>query len=229
MPETVFTPPALVTIPVVDQQARFAVRRVFCAGRNYADHVVEMGGNINTSPPVFFAKPADALVSDDGDVPYPRATSDLHHEVELVLALGKPLRQASEEDACNAVYGLAVGVDLTRRDLQGLAKKKAAPWTAAKAFDHSAPIGPITPLSGPLGPLTGPIRLRVNGDVRQNGDLAHMLWPPAKLLAALSELFDLKAGDLVFTGTPAGVGPLQRGDMVDAKAHGTADLHFTII
>ncbi len=229
MSRTIFTPPPLITIPVVADEARFAVRRVFCAGRNYADHVVEMGGQVSTTPPVFFTKPASALVSDGHDVPYPRATTNLHHEIELVLALGKPLQQASEDDASKAVYGLATGIDLTRRDLQAQAKAKSAPWAAAKAFDHSAPIGPITPLAGPLGPLAGAIRLSVNGSIRQEGDLAHMLMPPAKLLAALSELFDLKPGDLVFTGTPAGVGPLQRNDVVVGSAHGTEGVRFTVV
>ncbi|PHS25859.1 MAG: fumarylacetoacetate hydrolase [Robiginitomaculum sp.] len=228
MRKTVFSPPAMVTIPVAGSDERFAVRRIFCAGKNYADHIREMGGEDTSRPPVIFAKPADALVSDGRDVPYPRASKDVHHEVELVLALGKPLRDASEEEASKAVYGIASGVDLTRRDLQTQAKKHGGPWTSAKAFDHSAPIGPITPLDGALEGLHGRICLRVNGDIRQDGDLAQMLWSPLRLLTYLSTLFDLKTGDLVFTGTPAGVGPLQIGDAVQAQVDGTEPLHFTM-
>ncbi len=229
MNKTVFSPPPFTTIAIKDSELRFPVRRVFCAGRNYADHVTEMGGTVNTNPPVIFAKPADALVVDGHNVPYPRVCNDLHHEVELVLALGKPLKQASKAQAENAVFGLAVGVDLTRRDLQAQAKKHAGPWTSAKAFDSSAPIGKITPLGTPLGHLSGRINLSVNGQQRQNGDLAQMLWPPVSLLMHLSELFDLKPGDLVFTGTPAGVGPLHVGDQVEAHAHGTETLKFKVI
>ncbi len=188
-----------------------------------------MGGKVSTEPPVIFTKPASALVCDGADVPYPRATSELHHEVELVLALGKPLADASPEDAVAAIYGLAVGVDLTRRDVQAKAKAHGAPWAAAKAFDHSAPIGPLTVLENPMNAFTGPIALSVNGAVKQSGDLAQMLWSPPQLLAHLSTLFDLHIGDLVFTGTPQGVGPLQRGDYVEAQAQGTTGFSFTVI
>ena len=228
MKKTVFSPPAMVTIPVTGSDERFAVRRIFCAGKNYADHIREMGGIDTSRPPVIFAKPADALVSDGRDVPYPRASQDVHHEVELVLALGKPLRDASEDEASKAVYGIATGVDLTRRDLQSQAKKHGGPWTSAKAFDHSAPIGPITALGGPLENPHGRICLSLNGEVRQDGDLAQMLWPPLPLLVYLSTLFDLKTGDLIFTGTPAGVSPVHIGDQVQAQIDGTAPLHFTM-
>jgi fumarylpyruvate hydrolase len=228
MKKTVFSPPPITSIPIKDCDERFAVRRVFCAGRNYADHIREMGGKDSTKPPVFFAKPADALVSDGRDVPYPRASTDMHHEVELVLALAKPLRCASEDQARDAIYGLAVGVDLTRRDLQAQAKKHAGPWTSAKAFDHSAPIGAIMPLDKPLGELGSFIRLSINDDLRQDGNLAQMLWSPVPLLVHLSELFDLKTGDLIFTGTPAGVGPISIGDHVKAEIDGLPPLHFKV-
>jgi len=228
MNKTVFSPPAMVTIPVTGSDERFAVRRIFCAGKNYADHIREMGGIDTSRPPVIFAKPADALVSDGRDVPYPRASQDVHHEVELVLALGKPLRDASEEEAGKAVWGIATGVDLTRRDLQAQAKKHGGPWTSAKAFDHSAPIGPIKPLDKPFADQGGRICLSVNGEVRQDGDLGQMLWPPRRLLVYLSTLFDMKTGDLVFTGTPAGVGPVQIGDRIQARIDGTEPLSFTI-
>jgi len=228
MKKTVFSPPPIISIPIKDRDERFAVRRIFCAGRNYADHIREMGGKDSTKPPVFFAKPADALVSDGHNVPYPRASTDVHHEVELVLALGKPLCCASEDQARDAIYGLAVGVDLTRRDLQAQAKTQAAPWTSAKAFDHSAPIGAILPLDKPLGELSGFIRLSINNDLRQDGDLAQMLWSPERLLVHLSALFDLKTGDLIFTGTPAGVGPVFIGDHIKAEIEGLPPLNFAI-
>ncbi len=225
----IFPPPPVISLAVQGDARRFAVRRIFCAGRNYADHIIEMGGAPEATPPVFFEKPPSALVCDGAAVPYPRATADLHHEAELVLALGRPLSAASETEATKAVFGLATGVDLTRRDRQTEAKKRGSPWTAAKAFDASAPLSAIAPVQGPVQRLEGPLWLDVNGQRRQQGDLAQMLWQPPRLLAHLSSLFDLQAGDLVFTGTPAGVGPLQRGDAVAAQAAGAPALHFRIV
>ncbi len=224
-----FALPPVTALAVQGESRRFPVRRVFCAGRNYADHIVEMGGAPDAAPPVFFEKPPSALVCGNADVPWPRATANLHHEAELVLALGRPLCAASEEEAAAAVFGLATGVDLTRRDLQAEAKRRGGPWTAAKAFDASAPISAIRPLQAPVQHLSGPVWLDVNDQRRQHGDLAQMLWQPPRLLAHLSSLFDLHPGDLVFTGTPAGVGPLQRGDHVAAGAAGAPALHFRIV
>lgn len=216
------------TAAVAHSSARFPVRRIFCVGRNYADHVREMGNDPKSEPPIFFTKPADAVVESGAVIQYPRATSDLHHEVELVLAIGKGGGDISEADALSYVWGYGVGVDLTRRDLQAAAKKAGAPWDAAKAFDQSAPLGPLTPVSEMGHPAAGAIRLSVNGAVRQSGDIGDMIWRTAEIIAALSRLWALKPGDLVFTGTPSGVGPLQRGDAVLAEIAGLEPLRFTI-
>lgn len=233
MSEYVFTPPPVTSLAIAGDARRFPVRRIFCAGRNYADHIIEMGGAPDAAPPVIFTKPPDALVCDGADVSYPRATRELHHEIELVLTLNiqgaKPLRDADEVQAAQAIFGIAAGVDLTRRDMQAAAKKAGAPWAAAKGFAASAPIGAITPLAAPPGPVQGPISLAVNGQIRQDGDLAQMLWQPARLLSYISTLFDLHSGDLVFTGTPAGVGPLRRGDQVQGKVAGTAGVAFKVV
>tara|TARA_R110002073_G_scaffold242601_6_gene404775 strand:+ start:8962 stop:9624 length:663 start_codon:yes stop_codon:yes gene_type:complete len=212
----IFPPPAPVLVPVKDSTEGFPVRRIFCVGRNYSDHVKEMGGDPARSVPVFFMKPADSYVPGGTPIPYPSATADLHHEVELVLALGEGGR----------VFGSAVGVDLTRRDLQAIARTAGAPWEAAKAFARSAPIGPIT--RGPA-PEAGSISLSVNGETRQSADLTDMTRGVEDLLAQLAELFEPDAGDLVFTGTPAGVGALQPGDLVEAQIAGLTPLHFSII
>ena len=221
-------------IPVRSQQlpsdSTFPVRRIYCVGRNFAEHAREMGAAVPTSAadrgsPVFFCKPADAIVL-DGVVPYPRGTRDLHHEVELVVAIGRdaPAGVLDVADAGSLVFGYAVGLDLTRRDLQGAAKAKGLPWDTGKAFDHSAPISPIVPLAeaGELGART--LGLKVNGAIRQHGSLADLVWNVPEILHELSRLFALRAGDLVFMGTPAGVGPLQPGDRFEAVLDGIATL-----
>ena len=221
-------------IPVRSQQlpsdSTFPVRRIYCVGRNFAEHAREMGAAVPTSAadrgsPVFFCKPADAIVL-DGVVPYPRGTRDLHHEVELVVAIGRdaPAGVLDVADAGALVFGYAVGLDLTRRDLQGAAKAKGLPWDTGKAFDHSAPISPIVPLAeaGELGART--LGLKVNGEIRQHGSLADLVWNVPEILHELSRLFELRAGDLVFMGTPAGVGPLQPGDRFEAVLDGIAVL-----
>ncbi|WP_417482205.1 fumarylacetoacetate hydrolase family protein [Maricaulis sp.] len=203
--------PALPSLPIEDDARRFPVRRIFCIGRNYAEHAKEMGAETDA---IFFMKPADAI-STARTIPYPPATADLHHEVELVLALGDG----------GAILGCGVGVDLTRRDLQGAMKAKGAPWEIGKAFENSAPVGLLR--FGPV-PERGAISLKVNGVRRQSGDLSDMLLPPRRVLSELSRYFTLKPGDLVFTGTPAGVGPLQRDDRVTAEIEGLPALEFTI-
>jgi len=221
-------------IPVRSQQlpsdSTFPVRRIYCVGRNFAEHAREMGAAVPTSAadrgsPVFFCKPADAIVL-DGVVPYPPGTRDLHHEVELVVAIGRdaPAGVLEVADAGALVFGYAVGLDLTRRDLQGAAKAKGLPWDTGKAFDHSAPISPIVPLAeaGELGART--LGLKVNGEIRQHGSLADLVWNVPEILHELSRLFALRAGDLVFMGTPAGVGPLQPGDRFEAVLDGIAVL-----
>ena len=210
---TLFPPSPAVVLPLDADSRGFPVRRIYCVGRNYAEHAREMGMPVDRASPIFFCKPADALVLPGNHPRYPRATQDLHHEVEWVLAIGKPVAVGSSaEELLDAIVGHAVGLDLTRRDLQGKAKQKGQPWDVAKAFDDSAPISTLTLCAGKQLPSQGRLWLEVNGEIRQQGDLADMLMPPGEILAELSQLFDLMPGDLVFTGTPAGVAALQPGD-----------------
>jgi fumarylpyruvate hydrolase len=222
-----FAAPPAVTLPVWDQNLHVPVRRVFCVGRNYAAHAREMGSDPTREPPFFFMKPADTLVT-TGQIPYPPATEDLQHEVELVVTLQTGGADLSPPEAIAAIYGFAVGLDMTRRDLQAAAKKAGHPWDMAKGFDASAPIGPIVPQTqtGLLG--SGSIRLSVNGTVKQQGDLADMIWPVADVICHLSRLVTLAPGDLIFTGTPDGVGPVRRGDVLDAEIEGLPPLHVKI-
>jgi fumarylpyruvate hydrolase len=227
MTEYVFTPPAPPAVPVEGTGARFPVRRILCVGRNYAAHRREMGGD-DREPPFFFAKPADAVVPPGGAVPYPGLTANLHHEVELVAALGAGGSDVPVETALSLVFGYAVGVDLTRRDLQATAKDKGQPWEAAKGFDASAPIGTIRP-AALCGDVRGRIRLSVNGQTRQDASVADMIWSTAEVIAQASRLWRLEAGDLIFTGTPEGVGPLVRGDVVHGEVEAVGALDFTIL
>ncbi|AUH64962.1 fumarylacetoacetate hydrolase family protein [Paracoccus zhejiangensis] len=201
----------------------FPVRRIFCIGRNYADHAAEMGNEVDREKPFFFTKSAHALTG-PGDVPYPPGTTDLHHEVELVLAIGTELVDATPEAAAAAIVGRAVGIDMTRRDLQAEAKDKRRPWDAAKDFDFSAVVAPLS--SAPAGPG---IRLTVNGAVRQDGRLDQMIFSEAEIVAFLSTLYRLMPGDLVMTGTPAGVSALQRGDRIEAEVDGLPPLSALIV
>lgn len=225
MSDVIAAPPQ-VRIPVrgdAGQSRTFPVRRIHCVGRNFADHAREMGAAVPASPaergdPVFFCKPAEAIVV-DGQVPYPRGTRELHHEVELVVALGAdaPDGELAPADAMSLVFGYAVGLDLTRRDLQAAAKAKGLPWDSGKAFDHSAPISQIVPAAD-VGDLAGlGLELRVNGELRQRGAFADLIWNVPDILHALSKLYALRAGDLVFMGTPAGVAPLLPGDRFEAR------------
>lgn len=214
---TVFSAPEAVVLPVAGSQAGFPVRRVYCVGRNYAEHAKEMGFS-GREDPFFFCKPADALMpvaqGEVGVMPYPSKTSNLHFEAELVVALGDGGRNLSVEQAAQCVWGYAVGLDMTRRDLQAEAKKQGRPWEVAKAFDFSGPIGPIHPRSQ-VGDLdNGAITLSVNGETRQSSDLSQMIWNVAESISYLSGLFELKAGDLIFTGTPEGVGAVVAGDQM---------------
>jgi fumarylpyruvate hydrolase len=217
-------PAALPTLPVLGSDARFPVRRIFCIGRNYADHAREMGATVDREQPMFFCKPADALVADGADVPYPSATAELHHEVEMVVALAGGGRDIAPELADALIFGHGVGLDLTRRDLQAQAKSKGHPWDVAKAFDHSAPVSALRPVEqGRPGPRAQ-LSLEVNDVLRQQSTLDAMVHDVPAIVAALSKLFELKAGDLVFTGTPAGVAALQRGDRFRAELEGIAVL-----
>ncbi len=204
------------------------MHRVYCVGRNYADHAIEMGHDPDREPPFFFTKPADAIVQDGATIPYPKATADLHHEVELVIALGSGGSDIPLEQAADHIFGYAVGIDLTRRDLQKTAKDLSRPWDTAKAFDQSAPCGAIRPASEIGHPDTGHISLTINGETRQQGDIAAMIWKGPEIVAYLSTLFELQAGDLIFTGTPAGVGPVNRGDQLHAELDRVGSLDLTI-
>ncbi|MEO1042060.1 MAG: fumarylacetoacetate hydrolase family protein [Pseudomonadota bacterium] len=202
----------------------FPVRRIFCIGKNYADHVAEMGGDPKATEPVFFTKPADAA-SSARSIPFPQATEDLHYEGELVVALKSGGTEISEDACASLIYGYACGCDLTRRDLQGLAKKRSAPWDLAKALDNGAMIGPIEKHEGVVL-SEGAIQLSVNGEVRQDSDLSKMVWSIPEMIAKLSTFFELKPGDLVFTGTPSGVGALDRGDEVEVMIADLPPLRF---
>ncbi|WP_374656350.1 fumarylacetoacetate hydrolase family protein [Phenylobacterium sp.] len=221
----VLTPPPIVVAPVEGEAGAFPVRRVLCVGRNYAAHRREMGGD-DRDPPFFFSKPADALVLPGADVPYPPATANLHHEIELVVALKSGGKDIPVSEALSHVYGYAVGVDLTRRDLQNAAKDKGQPWEASKAFDASAPISAIRKWDG--APPQGAIALAVNGAARQDGALADMIWNVAEIIAEASRLWTLAPGDLIFTGTPEGVGPLVPGDVVHGEIEGVGALEFKV-
>jgi fumarylpyruvate hydrolase len=206
----------------------FPVRRIFCVGRNYAAHAREMGHDPDRDPPFFFTKPADAILTGGADMPYPAATQDLHHEVELVVAIGIGGAGISADEATRHIWGYAVGLDMTRRDLQGEAKKLGRPWDMGKGFDHSAPIGDLVPAKD-LGRFTdGHIILNVNGEERQEGDIADMIWSVPEIIATLSRLVRLEPGDLIFTGTPEGVAAVRPGDVLEGFVSGLPPLRTKI-
>lgn len=223
----VFDPPAQASLAVADSDARFPVRRIFCVGRNYEAHAAEMG-NDTREPPFFFTKPADAVVDTPCTVPYPPLTNDLHHEIELVIAIGKGGAEIAEDAVMDHLWGASVGIDLTRRDLQGEAKKMGRPWDWGKAFDHSAPIAPLVPMERVTSVEAGRIWLDVNGTPRQEGDLADLIWSVREHVAILSRAVTLAPGDIVMTGTPAGVGAVVPGDVITGGVEGLADLKVTI-
>jgi len=222
----VVPPPAQAAVPVAGGGS-FPVRRVYCVGRNYADHAREMGHDPDRELPFFFMKPADALVTGGADMPYPPMTADLHHEMELVVALKSGGSDIAEADALSHVWGYAAGLDMTRRDLQGEAKKAGRPWDMGKGFDHSAPIGDLTPAAG-VDPGHGRIELKVNGAVRQASDLGSLIWSVPETIAYLSKLVRLEAGDLIFTGTPEGVAAVSRGDMLEGVIEGVGTVRTRI-
>jgi fumarylpyruvate hydrolase len=221
--------PATPSLPIIGSDERFPVRRVFCIGRNYAEHAREMGATVDASMPMFFCKPADALVTDGADVPYPQGTSDLHHEVEMVVALKAGGHDLNASQAAAAIFGYGVGLDLTRRDLQAIAKAKSHPWDVAKAFDHSAPVSALRPTGEASPSADTAISLHVNDTLRQQGRLGEMVHSVVDIIVTLSTLFELKPGDLIFTGTPAGVAALQRGDRFHAELEGIAALDGRIV
>ena len=224
----VIEPPAVVGLPVRHSSQVFPVNRIFCVGRNYADHAREMGHNPDREPPFFFMKPASAVVSGGSAFPYPNLSSDVHHEVELVVALAKGGSDIASKQALSHVFGYAVGLDMTRRDLQSEAKKLGRPWDTGKAFDHSAPCAELVSAKEIGHPGKGRIALTVNGVVKQQGDLADLIWSVPETIAYLSTLFCLQPGDLIFTGTPAGVGPVVRGDNLHAMIDGIGELHTSV-
>jgi fumarylpyruvate hydrolase len=223
----VFPAPAVPTVPV-DGGGEFPVRRIFCVGRNYTEHAREMGHDPDREDPFFFTKPADTIVLDGATIPYPSMTSNLHHEIELVVAIGKGGRDIPEAEALDHVFGYAVGVDLTRRDLQNEAKKLGRPWDMGKGFDDSAPIGPIT-RADPAKPLDqGDIWIKVNGETRQSSDVSKLIWSTPEVIAYLSRYVALAPGDLIYTGTPEGVGKVGPGDEMHGHIAGLHDLRIRI-
>ena len=230
----VFAPHPVFSLPVIGSELRFPVRRVFCVGRNYADHAREMGATDQAEgrePPFFFTKPGDAVVGGDGEVvvKYPSLTNNLHHEVEMVVALGAGGENLSVDAANGLIFGYAVGLDLTRRDIQAKAKEKGHPWDMGKGFDQSAVAGAIKPVAASGHPASGRIWLKVNGELRQDGDLADMMWKVADIIANLSTMVRLEAGDLIYTGTPAGVGPVVPGDVLEGGVDGIGSLRARIV
>ena len=215
------------SVAVAGSSARFAVRRIFCVGRNYAEHAREMGHDPSAEPPFFFTKPGDAVVDSGASIPYPSATADLHQEAELVVALGKAGSFVAEDQALALIWGYAAGNDLTRRDLQAEAKAARRPWDMAKGFDNSAVVGALRPAD--QGVPAGRIRCLVDGRVTQDADLAEMIWPVAGIIAHLSRLVALRAGDLIFTGTPAGVGPIARGERCEVQIDGLEPASVTLL
>jgi fumarylpyruvate hydrolase len=221
------TAPPSVSVAVDGSSQRFSVRRVYCVGRNYADHIKEMGGD-ERDPPFFFQKPTDAVVGHNARIPYPLMTNDFQYEVELVLAIGLGGEKIPPTEAVWHVWGLAVGIDLTRRDLQLISRNTGRPWEIGKSFDYSAPCGDISPLKGSL-PMMERIELRVNEQLRQSGNLGQMIWSCAEIVSKLSMQYCLQPGDLIFTGTPSGVGSLSIGDTLRAAIDGLPELEVSIV
>lgn len=227
MAKYVITPPPQAALAVQGSDELFPVRRVWCVGRNYIEHIREMGQD-ERAPPFFFAKPADALVPDGSVVPYPLLTNDMHHEVELVVALKSGGMNISPDKANDCIWGYGVGIDLTRRDLQIASREIKRPWEIGKAFDGSAPCGALAPASKIGHPAKGRICLKVNGALKQDGDLNQMIWNIPETIWKLSEMVELAAGDIIMTGTPAGVGPLVSGDKVECEVEGVGSLKISI-
>ncbi|HEX7124208.1 MAG TPA: fumarylacetoacetate hydrolase family protein [Thermodesulfobacteriota bacterium] len=220
--------PPVPSLPVAGGRDRFPVRRIYCIGRNYRAHAIEMGHDPDREPPFFFMKPGDAVVESGSAIPFPMATSDLHHEIELVAAIGKGGVHIPEARALDHVWGYGVGLDLTRRDLQGAAKDLRRPWDMGKGFDQSAPCSALRPAAEIGHPESGAIWLRINGEVRQQSDLRYHIWTLPETIAILSRLVALAPGDLIFMGTPEGVGPIRPGDRLEGHVDGVGDLVVTI-
>ena len=216
--------PGIVTLPVVESSKAFPVGRIYCVGRNYAEHAREMGHDPDREPPFFFMKPADAIVQNGATIPYPQMTKDVHHEIEMIVAIGQGGANIPVEKALDHVFGYGVGLDMTRRDLQGEAKKMGRPWEMGKSFDESAPMTALKAAADIGHPAKGAIWLKINGEFRQQGDLAMQIWNVQEQIAYLSNLVTLEPGDLIMTGTPAGVGPVHKGDHLEGHVDGVGDL-----
>jgi fumarylpyruvate hydrolase len=228
-PDYVFSPPAIQTLPVAGSDKLFPIHRIYCVGRNYADHAIEMGGDPTREAPVFFQKSADCILSPGHDFPYPQSSQDIHHEIEFVIALGSGGSQVPAEKALDLVFGYAVGFDMTARDLQAEAKKGGRPWEVAKSFEASAPCSAIVPASQMGHPQSARIWMEVNGAAKQDGNISQMIWKVPEIITYLSRFFTLAPGDLIFSGTPAGVGSVQRGDKLRGGVEGIGELALTVI
>lgn len=228
MTEFVVPPPPVPSVAVAGTPARFPVRRLFCVGRNYAAHAREMGRDPDREPPFFFLKPADTVMDDGSTVPYPPETRNLQHEIELVVAIGKDGRDIPVGQALEHVFGYAVGIDLTRRDLQMAARELGRPWDWGKGFDHSAPMGAVHPVAQVGHPAKGRIWLAVDGEVKQDSDLAKLIWPVPEVIAFASRSMALKAGDLIMTGTPEGVGPIDRGQVITGGIEALGEIRISV-
>ena len=216
--------PGTPTLPVAESNKAFPVGRIYCVGRNYAEHAREMGHDPDREPPFFFMKPADAIVQNAATIPYPQMTKDLHHEIEMIVAIGKGGADIPEDKALEHVFGYGVGLDMTRRDLQWEAKKMGRPWEMGKAFDNSAPCTALKTVAMVGHPAKGAIWLKVNGEVKQKGDLSEMIWNVPETISYLSKLITLRPGDIIMSGTPAGVGPVKAGDKLEGHVDGVGDL-----
>ena len=226
--EYIFPPAPQASLPVLGSNAHYPVRRIFCVGRNYLDHVRELG-NDEKEPPIFFIKPSDTLVQHGGVLPYPPGTSNLHFEVELVVALGSGGYRIAEADALSHVFGYAVGLDMTKRDVQRALSAKSAPWELGKTFEHAMPCGAITPVAQSGHFPNGRIHLTVNGEIKQDADLDTMIWNVPGIIATLSQHYRIGAGDIIYTGTPAGVGPVLPGDVMIGEVEGLAPIKTTVV
>lgn len=223
-----FPPPEQTTIPVRGSTAVFPVHRIYCVGRNYAAHAIEMGHDPDKEPPFFFQKnPGNIFLG--RDFPYPAMTSDVHHEIELAVALKSGGNNIPVEEAVSCVFGYAVSLDMTRRDLQGQMKQLGRPWEIGKAFENSAPCSELVPAESIGHPKQGMVWLKINNEVRQQGDLNQMIWKIPEMISYLSDMFTLRAGDIILTGTPSGVGPVQRGDRLHGHVEGVGDLEMTVV
>ena len=229
MTKYAINPPAQASLPISGSDDRFPVRRIYCVGRNYAAHTIEMGGDPGREEPFFFQKNPDSLVTGGADFPYPDKSNDVHHEIEMIVALQAGSTNISLDAALDCVWGYGVALDMTRRDLQSQCKKDGRPWEIGKAFDHSAPASALVPVSEAGHPADGAIWLKVNAEIRQQGDLNNMIWKVPEMISYLSGLFELAAGDIILCGTPSGVGPVERGDTMEGHIDGVGDLYCRVV